>query len=96
MATRLTEKVVRETFENVFRCWGLKLWKDKPKDENMRVAYETYRLDYNPIYGGYQINKVLANSTGESWFYPSGGSRVSGRELIAYLNGYLDGRMGAI
>jgi hypothetical protein len=49
---------------------------------------KSLKLDYNAIYGGYRIDVVLTN-TAEDFFSYS--NRFSKKEMIAYIQGLLEG-----
>jgi len=46
-------------------------------------------MDYNIIYGGYRIHRVLTPGTGEDFFTLS--NRISKKEMETHLRGYLQG-----
>jgi hypothetical protein len=55
-----------------------------------KKGYSTkgFKMDYNPIYGGYRID-IVNDNTSESDF--DGLTRKSKKEMIAYLKGVIKG-----
>ena len=49
---------------------------------------EELKLDYNSIYGGYRLDIVMPSNGFAERFLDSS-SRISSREMVAYIKGYL-------
>lgn len=86
--SRITVRKVRDWFRMVFVEMDMKI--ETCLDVDGSYINEYFKLDYNPNYGGYRIDKVHTD-TSESWFWPTGGTRVSGKEMIAFLKGLYEG-----
>ena len=73
---RITEKNVKGVFEIFIKNIGGRIAKD-PFDHN------AYRLDYNGVYGGYNIEQIMPDNTGVR--QPFGCERHKAREMFDML-----------
>jgi hypothetical protein len=69
-------------------CKLLKMPTTSERGTNTYYKNEYLKLDYNSIYGGYVIRKVL-KGTGEQDF--DGSTRKTLKEMISYLRGLIRG-----
>ena len=84
-----TKQLVMYKFDIFCKLYNLKTSATtKAKNPTQKDFYsnEFIKMDYAPVYGGYRMD-IVETGTGERFF--DGQSRVSGKEMICYLNGLI-------
>lgn len=75
------ERTTRKTVETVFEYFLKAINGRKAKDYK---DVDGYRLDYNPIYGGYVVEQIVNDGGGVS--RPFGDRRRAPAEMVSTLN----------
>lgn len=87
-----TNQLIKHKFEAFCKLYNLHTSAKVREDNNPKTDYYSnsfVKMDYSPAYGGYRIDIVNTN-TSERFFCGQG--RLSGKEMICYLDGLIDAK----
>lgn len=94
MSAQYTKKFVKARFERLLEDVGNTgpVW-TKDKNGQLRARIGAWYLDHASIYGGYNINEIV-NEGGGIQQVNGYCNRLSGKELVAWMDGFALGRTG--